>query len=120
MALLKKLPTKGQLLRMGISNDNTCVNCSNSYESRDHLFSQCTLAVDLWNLILKLNGMQSTFLPWDEMVTKVCSIWKGRLTATNGDPFLGGEDFHNARLEYLVRELNRADNIDLSKYKLAL
>ncbi|KAE8719033.1 putative FKBP-type peptidyl-prolyl cis-trans isomerase 1 [Hibiscus syriacus] len=72
MALLNKLPTKDRLLRMGISNDNTCVNCNNSYESRDHLFSQCTLAVDLWNLILKLNGMQSTFLPWNEMLFTFC------------------------------------------------
>ncbi|XWS29627.1 hypothetical protein CRYUN_Cryun24cG0045600 [Craigia yunnanensis] len=40
--------------------------------------------------------------------------------ATNGDTFLGGEDFDNALLEYLVSEFKRTDNIDLSKDKLAL
>ncbi|KAE8704829.1 Heat shock 70 kDa protein [Hibiscus syriacus] len=40
--------------------------------------------------------------------------------ATNGDTFLGGEDFDNALLEYLVSEFKRTDNIDLSKDRLAL
>ncbi|XP_077215912.1 heat shock 70 kDa protein, mitochondrial-like [Tasmannia lanceolata] len=40
--------------------------------------------------------------------------------ATNGDTFLGGEDFDNALLEYLVNEFKRTDSIDLSKDKLAL
>ncbi|XVF59150.1 hypothetical protein PTKIN_Ptkin07bG0252700 [Pterospermum kingtungense] len=40
--------------------------------------------------------------------------------ATNGDTFLGGEDFDNALLEYLVSEFKRSDNIDLSKDRLAL
>ncbi|KAJ0965010.1 hypothetical protein J5N97_026148 [Dioscorea zingiberensis] len=40
--------------------------------------------------------------------------------ATNGDTFLGGEDFDNALLDYLVNEFKRTDNIDLSKDRLAL
>ncbi|KAG6425008.1 hypothetical protein SASPL_115431 [Salvia splendens] len=40
--------------------------------------------------------------------------------ATNGDTFLGGEDFDNALLEFLVSEFKRTDNIDLSKDRLAL
>ncbi|KAG8049786.1 hypothetical protein GUJ93_ZPchr0009g426 [Zizania palustris] len=40
--------------------------------------------------------------------------------ATNGDTFLGGEDFDCALLEYLVSEFKKSDNIDLSKDKLAL
>ncbi|KAL3614422.1 Heat shock 70 kDa protein A [Castilleja foliolosa] len=40
--------------------------------------------------------------------------------ATNGDTFLGGEDFDNALLEFLVSEFRRTDSIDLSKDKLAL
>ncbi|KAM0835024.1 hypothetical protein ACQ4PT_063210 [Festuca glaucescens] len=35
--------------------------------------------------------------------------------ATNGDTFLGGEDFDNTLLEYLVSEFKRTDDIDLSK-----
>ncbi|CAL9055770.1 heat shock 70 kDa protein, mitochondrial-like [Musa acuminata AAA Group] len=40
--------------------------------------------------------------------------------ATNGDTFLGGEDFDNALLDYLVSEFKRSENIDLSKDRLAL
>lgn len=40
--------------------------------------------------------------------------------ATNGDTFLGGEDFDGALLDYLVSEFKRAENIDLSKDRLAL
>ncbi|XP_062193784.1 heat shock 70 kDa protein, mitochondrial-like [Phragmites australis] len=40
--------------------------------------------------------------------------------ATNGDTFLGGEDFDGALLNYLVSEFKKSDNIDLSKDKLAL
>ncbi|KAI3870100.1 hypothetical protein MKW92_031137, partial [Papaver armeniacum] len=40
--------------------------------------------------------------------------------ATNGDTFLGGEDFDNTLLEYLVSEFKRTESIDLSKDRLAL
>ncbi|CAK9155655.1 unnamed protein product [Ilex paraguariensis] len=40
--------------------------------------------------------------------------------ATNGDTFLGGEDFDNALLEFLVGEFQRTEGIDLSKDRLAL
>ncbi|VFQ81854.1 unnamed protein product [Cuscuta campestris] len=40
--------------------------------------------------------------------------------ATNGDTFLGGEDFDNALLDFLVNDFKRSENIDLSKDRLAL
>ncbi|KAL1810045.1 hypothetical protein ACET3Z_027035 [Daucus carota] len=40
--------------------------------------------------------------------------------ATNGDTFLGGEDFDNTLLDFLVNEFKRTDKVDLSKDKLAL
>ncbi|KAK4789880.1 hypothetical protein SAY86_017184 [Trapa natans] len=40
--------------------------------------------------------------------------------ATNGDTFLGGEDFDNTLLEFLVGEFKRTEGIDLSKDRLAL
>ncbi|XP_039019830.1 uncharacterized protein LOC120151446 [Hibiscus syriacus] len=82
MALLNKLPTRDRLPRMGISTDGICVNCSNSNETRDHLFSHCSLATDLWNSILNLNGMKTTYLSWEDMVSKACSSWKGKSLLT--------------------------------------
>lgn len=40
--------------------------------------------------------------------------------ATNGDTFLGGEDFDNALLQYLVDEFKKTEGIDLSKDRLAV
>ncbi|KAK1351651.1 Heat shock 70 kDa protein [Heracleum sosnowskyi] len=40
--------------------------------------------------------------------------------ATNGDTFLGGEDFDNTLLEFLGNEFKRTDKVDLTKDKLAL
>ncbi|GIL74548.1 hypothetical protein Vretimale_2240 [Volvox reticuliferus] len=40
--------------------------------------------------------------------------------ATNGDTFLGGEDFDNTILNYLVTEFKKETGIDLSKDRLAV
>ncbi|CAN8236884.1 unnamed protein product [Cochlearia groenlandica] len=40
--------------------------------------------------------------------------------ATNGDTFLGGEDFDNALLDFLVQEFKNTEGMDLSKDRLAL
>ncbi|SDB30203.1 molecular chaperone DnaK [Desulfonatronum thiosulfatophilum] len=40
--------------------------------------------------------------------------------ATNGDTFLGGEDFDHRVIDYLVNEFKRDNGIDLSKDRMAL
>ena len=40
--------------------------------------------------------------------------------ATNGDTFLGGEDFDNTLMSYLVKEFKQDQGIDLSKDTMAL
>lgn len=40
--------------------------------------------------------------------------------ATNGDTFLGGEDFDNELINYLVSEFKKDQGVDLSKDRLAL
>ncbi|MEM1050839.1 MAG: molecular chaperone DnaK [Pseudomonadota bacterium] len=40
--------------------------------------------------------------------------------STNGDTFLGGEDFDNAIVEYLAAEFQKKENMDLKADKLAL
>ncbi len=42
------------------------------------------------------------------------------MKATNGDTFLGGEDFDNLLLQYLVDLYKREQGIDLSQDRLAL
>ncbi len=40
--------------------------------------------------------------------------------ATNGDTRLGGDDFDNKVINYLIEEFKRAENMDLSKDKMAM
>jgi molecular chaperone DnaK len=40
--------------------------------------------------------------------------------ATNGDTFLGGEDFDQAIIDYLIAEFKKSDAVDLSTDKMAL
>lgn len=40
--------------------------------------------------------------------------------STNGDTFLGGEDFDSVLVEFLAADFNKAEGIDLTKDKLAL
>ena len=40
--------------------------------------------------------------------------------STNGDTFLGGEDFDNAVVDYLISEFKKDNGIDLKSDKLAL
>eukprot|EP00270_Netrium_digitus_P009702 TRINITY_DN2966_c0_g1_i2.p1 TRINITY_DN2966_c0_g1~~TRINITY_DN2966_c0_g1_i2.p1 ORF type:complete len:739 (-),score=261.91 TRINITY_DN2966_c0_g1_i2:626-2746(-) len=40
--------------------------------------------------------------------------------ATNGDTFLGGEDFDNRLLEFLVNDFKKQESIDLTKDRMAL
>lgn len=50
----------------------------------------------------------------------MCCVCSCQVKATNGDTFLGGEDFDNALVEFLVSEFKKTDGIDLSQDKLAL
>eukprot|EP00123_Amoebidium_parasiticum_P007951 comp18478_c0_seq1/m.19823 comp18478_c0_seq1/g.19823 ORF comp18478_c0_seq1/g.19823 comp18478_c0_seq1/m.19823 type:complete len:505 (-) comp18478_c0_seq1:522-2036(-) len=52
----------------------------------------------------------------------ILEIQKGvfEVKATNGDTFLGGEDFDKAVLDYLVAEFKKSDGIDLTKDNFAL
>ena len=42
------------------------------------------------------------------------------MKSTNGDTFLGGEDFDNVLLQFLVAEFKRDHGIDIAKDAMAL
>ncbi|KAJ7378800.1 Stress-70 protein, mitochondrial [Desmophyllum pertusum] len=52
----------------------------------------------------------------------ILEIQKGvfEVKATNGDTYLGGEDFDNTLLKYLIKEFKRESGVDLSKDNMAL
>ena len=43
-----------------------------------------------------------------------------RCSATNGDTHLGGDDFDNAIIHWMLDEFKKEQGIDLSKDKMAL
>src|SRR3546814_6971346 len=50
----------------------------------------------------------------------VCSSDLFEVKATNGDTFLGGEDFDAKLLKFLAEDFKKTEGIDLTKDKLAL
>jgi molecular chaperone DnaK len=52
----------------------------------------------------------------------ILEIYDGvyNVRATNGNSFLGGEDFDNRILRWLIEEFNKENNIDLSQDKFAI
>ena len=56
----------------------------------------------------------STLNPIDWLVSDA------QVKATNGDTFLGGEDFDNALLTHLLSEFKKESSIDLTSDRLAL
>ncbi|XP_039007432.1 uncharacterized protein LOC120135180 [Hibiscus syriacus] len=82
MDILNKLPTCDRLQRMGLVTAGLCVNCRASNESRDHLFSQSPLAIELWKSVLQLNGMNYTAMTLEEIVSRASSMWKGKSLIT--------------------------------------
>src|SRR5690606_38456032 len=60
---------------------------------------------------------------FDVSIIEIASIdgeMQVEVLATNGDTFLGGEDFDNRVITYLVEECNKDQGIDLRKDPLSL
>ncbi|XP_038993245.1 uncharacterized protein LOC120116936 [Hibiscus syriacus] len=51
MATLDRLPTRDRLIRFSLVLDNGCVLCGSGIESRDHLFTDCSFAQEIWNVV---------------------------------------------------------------------
>ena len=58
----------------------------------------------------------------EELDVSILELGDGvfEVKSTNGDTFLGGEDFDNAIVEYLISEFKKDNGIDLKSDKLAL
>ncbi|KAI3880904.1 hypothetical protein MKX03_032729 [Papaver bracteatum] len=116
-------PTRGLLVgakhQAGTNQTNTIISCAKRIIGRryndpltqkemkmvpNHIVE--SLSGDAW---VEANGQ--TYSP---------SRIAGFVKATNGDTSLGGQDFDNTLLEYLVSEFRRMESVDLSKDTKAL
>ncbi|XP_038994900.1 uncharacterized protein LOC120119075 [Hibiscus syriacus] len=83
MTIIDILPTRARLSRMGITTTVSCVLCTDSNESRSHLFDNCSTATSLWKAILTLNHLSKLHMSWDEMLSWASSSWKGKSLLTS-------------------------------------
>ncbi|KAE8697492.1 hypothetical protein F3Y22_tig00110621pilonHSYRG00363 [Hibiscus syriacus] len=78
MAILDRLPTKDRLVRFGIAVDSSCGLCRSSFESRDHIFSDCAFAMVVWHAILHACGLSQEPLCCNDLVRWLLLNLKGK------------------------------------------
>jgi molecular chaperone DnaK len=87
------------------------------------IINEPTAAALAYGLDKKQTGMIAVYdLGGGTFDVSVLEIGDGvfEVKSTNGDTFLGGEDFDNRIVEYLAAEFKKEQGIDLTKDKLAL
>jgi molecular chaperone DnaK len=87
------------------------------------IINEPTAAALAYGLEKKGNGIIAVYdLGGGTFDVSVLEIGDGvfEVKATNGDTFLGGEDFDNRIIDYLADEFKKENSIDLRKDKLAL
>ncbi|XP_039063088.1 uncharacterized protein LOC120207735 [Hibiscus syriacus] len=68
MAILDRLPTRDQLMRMRIITEGNYVLCNDKLESRNHLLFDCDTASNLWKNILLLSSINKHCSTWEELL----------------------------------------------------
>jgi len=87
------------------------------------IINEPTAAALAYGLDKKQSGMIAVYdLGGGTFDVSILEIGDGvfEVKSTNGDTFLGGEDFDNRIVEYLAAEFKKDQGIDLTKDKLAL
>jgi molecular chaperone DnaK len=87
------------------------------------IINEPTAAALAYGLDKKQTGMIAVYdLGGGTFDVSILEIGDGvfEVKSTNGDTFLGGEDFDNRIVEYLAAEFKKEQGIDLTKDKLAL
>lgn len=71
--VLNRCPTKDRIIGWGLNASPTCVLCSLSAESRNHLFFDCSFAWNLWGSLGLRCGVQPE-RTWDRVMTQLQSV----------------------------------------------
>lgn len=65
---LNRLPTKSRLFRWGVVDNNVCVFCQNSEETRDHLFGACPVVLPILKKIFHAVGIYHAPCSFDDYI----------------------------------------------------
>ena len=78
MVIQNRLPTLDRLKKWGLVMDETCVLCHHEAETREHLFFQCSFAVEIWKGILRKCGLGRESLGWEGELQWAAKKLKGK------------------------------------------
>ena len=108
---------EASISEIGIAGFNACKALSTKYENEP------TAASLAYGLDKKTNKKIAVYdLGGGTFDVSILELGDGvfEVKSTNGDTFLGGEDFDNTIVDYLVAEFKKDNGIDLKSDKLAL
>ncbi|KAE8688161.1 SPX domain-containing protein 1 [Hibiscus syriacus] len=83
LAIHDRLPTRERFLRMGLTTTSQCILCNDAFETRNHLFADCTMVTSLWNDILNLSHLSIPHMSWENKLARASSTWKGKSLLTS-------------------------------------
>ncbi|XP_070035221.1 uncharacterized protein [Nicotiana tomentosiformis] len=78
LTIEQRLATKERLARWGIISEQTCSLCQRENETVHHLFFDCEISRDIWQHLLKWQGIQRTKKAWQEELTWLEQFGKGK------------------------------------------
>ncbi|XP_075098979.1 uncharacterized protein LOC142175873 [Nicotiana tabacum] len=78
LIIQQRLATKERLARWGIISEQTCSLCQRENETVPHLFFDCEISGDIWQHLLKWQGIQRTKKAWQEELTWLEQFGKGK------------------------------------------
>nr|XP_009766976.1 PREDICTED: uncharacterized protein LOC104218229 [Nicotiana sylvestris]XP_016484890.1 PREDICTED: uncharacterized protein LOC107805375 [Nicotiana tabacum] len=73
-----RLATKERLARWGVVTDQTCSLCNKEIETVQHMFFKCEITGKIWNGLLSWQGIQRTQHAWQEEITWLAKVTKGK------------------------------------------
>lgn len=76
VACLDRLPTKVRLHHFGVLDENSCTLCGAMVENRDHLFFQCSLGMQIWELVMGFVQEVNPPYRWQDIIDWMIA-WKG-------------------------------------------
>ena len=78
MAIHNRLPTMDRLKKWGLVMDDTYVLCQQEAETKEHLFFECSFAVEIWKEMLRKCGLERESLGWEGELKWAAEKLKGK------------------------------------------
>lgn len=68
VAFLDRLPVRDRLVRWGLEVSDRCLMCSQSRETRDHIFLSCAYSQEVWSIVSRRLGARQLNEHWGDFM----------------------------------------------------